>query len=186
MRRLTTLLATVLMTVMTMSFTSCTEDPYIADSLAGTWRGNMYISTSYGGYTYDASYSELYFDTDPYSFSSGVGYWVDHYASGAPYEYVANHITWTVRNSVIYIHLVEENYDIAIGDYYLDDGYFAGTIYDGNNQIRFRLIHTSSPNWGSYRYGYYDYGYAKQNTGFTRSGADSVKVEKPVRIFRNN
>lgn len=87
---------------------------------------------------------------------------------------------------MIYIHLVEENYDVAIGDYYLDDGYFTGTIYDGNNQIRFRLIHTSSPNWGSYQYGYYDYGYAKQNTGFTRSGADSVKVEKPVRIFRNN
>ncbi|MBM6993505.1 MAG: hepatitis A virus cellular receptor 1 [Prevotella sp.] len=184
MRRLTTLLTMALMTVLTLSFTSCTEDPYIADSLAGTWEGNMYISTNYDGYTYDASYTELYFANDPYSYSSGAGYWVDHYASGAPFSYIANHITWTVRNSVIYIHFVEDNYDIAIGDYYLDNGYFSGVIYDGSNQISFRLMHTSSPDWGSYDYGYYNGYYAKKNSNFTRGATDSTQVKAPVRIFR--
>jgi hypothetical protein len=107
MKRLTSLLTMTLLAVLTLSLVSCDDDPYIADSLAGTWKGTMYISTTYDGYTYDATYSELYFDQDPYSYSSGSGFWVDHYAGGAPYEYIANHTSWTVRDGRIRIYLIE-------------------------------------------------------------------------------
>lgn len=183
MKRITSLLAVALMAVLTLSLVSCDDDPYIADSLAGTWNGKMYVSSVYDGYTYDATYSELYFDQDPYSYSSGVGYWVDHYAGDAPYAYIANHTRWTVRNGSIQIYLVEEGVEVWIENYHLTDGYFTGTIYDGDNRVDFRLRHTSSPNWGDYHYGFSYYGFAKQNTYVTRGVSDDNAVKIPHRII---
>ena len=88
-------------------FTSC-EDAKIARTLEGTWRGNMYISSYYGGRSYDATYTEITFLKDPGAYSSGNGYWVDYY-SNAPWDYVANHIEWTVDYGVIKVYFVEEN-----------------------------------------------------------------------------
>lgn len=81
-------------------------------------------------------------------------------------NYIANHITWKVRNQVIYIHFVEENSNIEIGNYRLDDDYFTGIIYLDGRSARFSLRHTSSPNWNNYVFGYdgfYDYGWAKSD-----------------------
>ena len=76
------------------TLTSC-EDERIANTLEGTWSGNMYISTRYDGRVYDATYTEVTFLKNPYAYSSGEGYWVDYY-SDAPWDYVANHIEWSV------------------------------------------------------------------------------------------
>lgn len=184
MKRITSLLAVALMAVLTLSLVSCDDDPYIADSLAGTWNGKMYVSSVYDGYTYDATYSELYFDQDPYSYSSGVGYWVDHYAGDAPYAYIANHTRWTVRNGRIYIDLIEEGTSVQIANYRLDDGYFEGTIFYGEDRVDFRLMHTSSPNWGDYRYGFDFYYNAKKNAYTTRAAGNDSVVEIPYRIIR--
>lgn len=186
MKRFTTLWAMALMAVLTLTFTACDDDAYIADTLAGTWKGNMYVSSSYSGRTYDATYSEVYFDADPYTYSSGSGYWIDYYAGDAPWQYLANHITWTVRNRVIYVYFVEDNYTVQITDYRLSDGHFVGRIYDDGKYVDFSLVHTSSPNWGSYTYGYYydGYGYAKRNDNFTRGTAGGNAAEAPVRSFR--
>lgn len=184
MKRLTMLLTSGLLAVLTLSLVSCDEDSYIADTLAGTWEGKMYVSSNYDGYTYDATYSELCFDQDPYSFSSGTGYWVDHYSASAPFAYIANHTEWTVRNGMISIFLIEEGTTVQIANYHLSDGYFMGTIYYGDDRVDFKLRHTSSPNWGGYYYGYDSYYGAKKNTYMTRGKSDKETAEVPYRIIR--
>lgn len=185
MKKISTLWLVALLSVFTVCLTSCDDDDDddIAYTLEGTWRGNMYISEDYGGRTYDASYSELCFSQDPYTYSSGSGYWIDYYSSNAPWQYVANHTRWTVNNGVIHIYLVEEGTYIDIVDYSLDDGYFEGYINNGaGSHVRFQLTHTDSPHWNDYHYGdYWDDYYAKPNA-VTR-GSEAT-VEKPKRIIR--
>lgn len=100
MKKLSTLMTMALVAMMALTLTSCDEDYDIAYTLEGTWRGNMYVSSVYDGYTYDATYTELCFVQDPYRYSSGTGYWIDHYAGDAPWRYVANHTEWKVRGGV--------------------------------------------------------------------------------------
>ena len=94
MKKLSTLMTMALVAMMALTLTSCDEDYNIAYTLEGTWRGNMYVSSVYDGYPYDATYTELCFVQDPYRYSSGTGYWIDHYAGDAPWRYVANHTEW--------------------------------------------------------------------------------------------
>ena len=122
-------------------------------SLEGTWKGNMYISISYDGRTYDATYTEITFLKDPYAYSSGNGYWVDYY-SDAPWDYVANHIDWKVDYGIIYIHFVEEGTSLRIFDYHLNEDRFYGLFNDSGHNVEFELYHTSSPNWNIYHWGY--------------------------------
>jgi len=177
------IMAMALLATVAISFSSC-EDASIAYTLEGTWRGNMYISTSYDGRTYNSTYTVITFEGDPFSFSSGSGKWVDYY-SDAPWDYIANHISWEVDNRVIYIRFREEGTSLRISDYRLNDDRFVGTLYDNGQYVDFELYHTSSPNWNSYRY--YDDWY---NSWYTRtrgtdsSEADSTATEKPVRFVR--
>lgn len=143
--------------------TSC--DSMIASTLEGTWEGDMYFTSYYDGRTYYSNYSEVEFIGDPFRLKSGSGYWIDYY-SNAPWDYVANHMTWTVRDRVIYIHLVEDRYDFEVRDYHLDDYKFSGHVFYDGEERYFELRHTSSPNWNDYEYGYgYGYGY---NSGYGR------------------
>ena len=174
------------MAMMALAFTSC-EDEYIADTLEGTWTGNMYISSEWDGRYYDATSTEVTFLRDPFTFTSGSGYWVDYY-SNAPWDYVANHIDWNVSNGIIRIYFREEGTRIEIRDYRLNNHRFVGTIYDNGNFVDFELYNVSRPNsyWDDYRWGYdswYDY---YSYWARTRSGdADSTKViEKPKRVVR--
>ena len=173
MKKLYTLM---MMAVMALAFTSC-EDEMIADTLEGTWSGNMYVSSYYNGHDYYATRTEITFSIDPFRFTRGSGYWVDYY-SGAPWDYVANHIDWRVDNGRIYVHFYEDNTSVVIADYHLTDSHFTGYIADGDNDVHFNLTHIDSPNWNRYnRWGYddwYDYYYYE-----TRSD----DAEKPVRQF---
>ncbi len=165
-----------------VSFASC-EDAEIAYTLEGTWRGNMYISTSYDGRTYNSTYTVITFEGDPYSLASGRGKWVDYY-DDAPWKYIANHITWEVDNRIIHIYFEEEHTSISISDYHLNDDIFDGWIYDGENNVKFDLYHTSSPNWDSYRY-YDDYWYNGWYSRTRGEGAsDFSAAEKPIRFIR--
>ena len=160
------------------TLTSC-DDQRIANTLEGTWSGNMYISSRYDGRVYDATYSEVTFLKDPYAYSSGAGYWVDYY-SNAPWDYVANHIEWTVDFGTIRVYFVEEGTSIRINDYYLNNDRFYGTINDNGKPVDFELYRISGRSWNTYRWGY-DSWYVG-----TRSvdDADSAKKEKPVRFVR--
>lgn len=180
MKKITTIMAMALMAVFALTLTSC-EDDEIAYTLEGTWKGDMYVSSTYNGHTYGATYSEICFSRDPYTYASGTGYWVDYY-SNAPYDYVANHIDWTVSNSVIYVNFREEGTNIEIRNYSLNDDYFSGRIYSGDNYVDFSLEHTSSPNWNDYDYGWSNY--AKKNNINVTRGASSA--EMPKRFIRTN
>lgn len=182
MKKLSTLMTMALVAMMALTLTSCDEDYDIAYTLEGTWRGNMYVSSVYDGYTYDATYTELCFVQDPYRYSSGTGYWIDHYAGDAPWRYVANHTEWKVRDGVIGIHLLEENTYVEIANYRLDANYFYGTIYYDDTKVKFRMNHISSPNWNDYDYGYdcWTGYYAKPAPGVRAASGDA----KPMRVFR--
>ena len=169
--------AFALMTTL-FTLTSC-DDQRIANTLEGTWRGNMYISSRYDGRVYDATYSEVTFLKDPYAYSSGKGYWVDYY-SDAPWDYIANHIDWTVDFGTIKVYFVEEDTYVTIRDYHLDNVYFYGTINDSGRPVDFQLEHVSGRNWNSYRWGY-DSWYVGTRSG---DSTDTTKVEKPVRFVR--
>ena len=165
-----------------IGFTSC-EDAEIAYTLEGTWRGNMYISTSYDGRTYNSTYTVITFEGDPYSLASGRGYWVDYYSDAPWGDYIANHITWEVNNRVIHIYFQEERTSLSISDYRLNDDRFVGTAYENGHYVDFELYHTSSPNWNSYRY--YDDWY---NSWYSRTrgegASDFSAAEKPIRFIR--
>lgn len=178
------ILTMAIIAIAAVSFVSC-EDAEIAYTLEGTWRGDMYISTSYGGRSYNSTYTVITFEGDPYTLASGYGKWVDYY-SDAPWDYIANHIEWKVNNRVIYIYFVEEKITLSISDYRLNDNRFVGTLYDHGHYVDFDLVHTSSPNWSSYnRWGYsswYDDYYYSRTRG--EDASDSTAVEKPIRYVR--
>jgi hypothetical protein len=195
----------VMMAFVTLSLTSCDDDADIARTLEGTWEGNMYASTYYNNRYYDATFSQVCFLRDPYTYSSGIGYWVDYYDNNywGNYNYVASHIEFTVRNRVINITFLDDRKKttVSIYDYSLSDSYFSGYIELRNGERRhFQLRHITSPNWGGYdRWGYegyyddyYDYYYSNENA-LRFSDDDDAKVdntkaqfpEAPVRVFRD-
>lgn len=192
MKKFTSLLTLAFIALMSFTLTSCDEDADIADTLDGTWRGNMYVE-------YDdrsAVYSVIQFDQGISDWHSGTGYWVDYY-SGNYWDgnnYIANRIRWTVRNRNIYISLLDEGSDVVIYDYQLNDYRFSGYVetYSGKRAyFELKSDHTDY-NW---RDDSWDWGYGKvdKNTGFTNlpvsrtaGDKDSVSVKKPIRRFVAN
>ena len=88
---------------------------------------------------------------------------------------------------------VEDDYELRIYDYDLDDNYFVGVIVGEDGQrLRFSLRHVSSPNWNNYRWGYSDYYdpyyYSNENaTGMQRAkakdGSTTEVPDRPQRVF---
>lgn len=186
MKRFHTLMTMVAIAMLSFTVTSCDEDEAIAYTLEGTWEGNIYVSHRYDGRYYDASYSYVYFDRDFSRSATGYGYWIDEY-SNAPWDYVANHIRWEVRNRDIEVYFEEDDYYVTIYNYSLSDRYFEGYIYTyDKKKVHFNLVKTSSPNWNNYHYGweYWGYDYYAKQSGFEGTRASSADVEKPQRVFR--
>lgn len=182
MKKIYTILGVIAALLLTLTVTtSCDEDSHIAYTLEGAWRGDMHIRSDYSGRTFYATYTEVTFLRDPGRWSSGNGYWVDYY-SGAPWDYVANHIDWTVVGGEIRVFFCEEGSTLYISDYRLSNSRFVGSLYDSGQRVDFALDHISSPNWNSYnRWGYDDW-YDPYWSRSTRSlSADSTAVERPVR-----
>ena len=182
MRTFTSKFAWMMVALMPFLFGSSDSDPDYdtAYTLEGTWEGKMFLSSTWDNYTYAISYTQLCFNRDPYYYASGTGYWVDYY-SDAPWDYVANHIEWQVRGGRIEVYLVEDNYTYFIEDYRLSDNIFRGRIYDNDTYLDFSMRHTSSPNWNSFDYYYYDdfYDYWYSNTaGF--DGNENMRRGKKV------
>ncbi|MBQ3752096.1 MAG: hypothetical protein II864_00955 [Prevotella sp.] len=99
------------------------------------------------------------------------------YYSRAPWDYVANHIRWTVNYGRIRVYFIEEGTELEIHDYRLSDNRFTGYIAEHGNDVEFSLYHVSSPNWNSYRWGYDawydDYYWSRETRG--------LAADKPVR-----
>ncbi len=205
MKKLMNILTLAMMAFVMTSLTSCDDDEYIARTLEGTWKGDMYVSTYWNNQYYDAAYTEICFLRDPYTYASGDGYWVDYYDRGywGGRDYIANHIYWTVDNRNIRIEFIEEvdpRYKyLDIYDYRLDNDYFVGSIYVGNQRRDFSLYHVASPNWGRYQWGYYDDYYDYYDYYYSNKSAltfsddenaiapkkdEDVAAQAPKRVFR--
>lgn len=199
MKKFKSLLTMAMIALMSLSFSSCDEDSDIADTLNGTWKGYMDIGFNYGGRYYDSATSEITFVPNGVYSNSGTGYWIDRYKT-APWDYVANHIEWTVNNGTIRVHFIEENSYATIYNYSLDDDYFYGTVESGNSSADFKLVKTTTPSrWNYYWYGdddWYDswdggYGWAKAHVsdeGLTRgkeASADSLQYLRRVVNYPN-
>lgn len=178
MKKITTLFMMLLAAVMTLSMSSCTEDQLIGMDLEGTWEGRMYIAHEFEERTYYSTYSVLTFNADLFKVKSGTGYWVDYYDEyGWGRNYLANHITWRVKDKVIYIHFDEDDYNIEIHNYDLNKGHFIGKIYTYDGKVvDFDLYKVRDPNWDDYYYGFDPY-YSKG----TRAGSDKA-AEAPKRM----
>ena len=189
MKKFTTLLTMAFIALMSISLTSCDEDSDIAYTLDGTWRGNMYVQ--YGNV--DATYSIIRFDQND-GIYSGTGYWIDYFDRNYWHgnNYIANRITWTVRNRNIYITLLDENSDVVIYDYALGDRKFSWYVEANNGNRAYFELSRDSYNWRDD----YDWGYSKQYSGLentqivSRGAKDSVECvkvaddnQKPVRRF---
>ena len=189
MKKFTTLLTMAFIALMSISLTSCDEDSDIAYTLDGTWRGNMYVQ--YGNV--DATYSVIRFDQND-GIYSGTGYWIDYFDRNYWHgnNYIANRITWIVRNRNIYITLLDENSDVVIYDYALGDRKFSGYVEADNGNRAYFELSRDSYNWRDD----YDWGYSKQYSGLentqivSRGAKDSVECvkvaddnQKPVRRF---
>lgn len=181
MKKFFSILPAIIFTMMALTLTTaCDEDSHIAYTLEGTWRGDMRINSNYSGRTYYATYTVVDFERTN-TWSSGVGYWVDHY-SDAPWDYVANHIEWTVVNGEIRIYFREDGTTLYIKDYVLNDERFRGTLWDNGQRVDFTLYHTASPNWNSYnRWGYDGWNSYWSREATRGNGSDSTETEKPVR-----
>lgn len=165
----------------TILFASCTWDNDIAYTLEGTWEGNMYQEYYWEGTTYEPSYTEVCFLRDPYTYSSGDGYWIDYFDSWVPWKntYYANHIVWTVYDGYINILLVEDDIEFQITDYRLSNNVFRGELIGSDGSFgRFSLRHVSSPNWNNYYWG--------DNYYYTKSGEETIEAgtetAHPIRI----
>ncbi len=181
MKKLINLLAFAAMAISTLSLTSC-DDRDIALTLEGTWEGVTESYRTYDGRNYQSTRTIVHFIKDPYLYSSGEGYWVDYFNNHpwGPRDYVANHISWDVILKDIKIYFKEDNYEIRILNYRLSDGYFEGTIQDGDYRINFSFRHTSSPNWSSGWY--WGYGYAPEGQ-FDETETRAADTNKSQRFF---
>ena len=179
------MMAIVATTAFTLAGCNVDDDDYIADTLEGTWRGKIVLTDDWSGLSYGYTQTDICFLRNPYRYSSGEGYWVDYYSS-APWDYVANHIEWNVVNGIIEVHFIEDNTWLEIRNYRIDYNYFVGTIYDDGTWADFKLRHISSPNWGSYDFYGYDYGYDywAKSTDFDNENGKAygpVKAKRPMR-----
>lgn len=198
MKKITNYFSMIFMAVMMLSLTSCDEDADIAYALNGTWKGYMQTQLGYEGRYYQSNMSEVTFNS---GYDSGDGYWIDYY-SNAPWDYVANRITWRVSGTTIYINFHDTQEQAVIRNYHLDDnGYFYGDIdFNSTNKwISFQFVKVNTPDWDNYywygsdgwnnSWGYN--GYAKTRSNNKEEQQESAQEQNdsttlPNRFFPEN
>lgn len=177
--------------MMAMMFTACDGDQMIGMTLEGGWEGNMYVQSEWQGHIYKAAETEIVFEQNPFRLTKGYGTWVDYY-SNAPWDYVANHIRWEVKDRVISIYFVEDDEWVDIYDFNLYNNRFVGYIETSNHRrIKFDLVKIYDYDYTDYGYGYdywgYDYYpyYAKAagSAQAPMAPATPGQTERPKRMF---
>lgn len=124
------------MAIMAVLTTACSMQQDEATTIAGTWKCDMNISSTFKGQEYEVLFSDVTFNYCPNSPTSGEGYWVDYYADGPMgKEYVANHINWSVDGCRLYIEFLEEGVALTLRNYMLGDNTLEGAIRCGNENI---------------------------------------------------
>ncbi len=171
MKRFSTIMMGALAALMMFSFTSCEEDEMIALDMEGIWEGESVYGYSYDGKFYEAYDTKVEFVITDRELALGRGYWVDYYRThpwSSRYDYVANHIKWSVTWGTIYVDLLEEGRRLQIEDYRINGRYFEGYIFDRTypkTRMHFQLRRVSSPYWYD-DWDYYGTGYWSNEVAF--------------------
>ena len=183
MKKLIKLMLLLLIAATPILFTGCdTDDEDIAYTLdGGYWRGDLRIQVEQGDKEYKTVYSEISFQKD--NWREGYGYWVDYY-SDAPWDYLAYHFDWKVRDEVIKIHFREDNTSIEIREYRLSDNFFEGRIYVRGKYIDFKLQRRHGGKWGEDDYRWSDY-YFEHNWDNDDEGYDRWNFSKSNGVETN-
>ena len=194
MKKMYTYLLMVLMLSMaTISFTSCeTDDQYEANLLiVGDWQG--YLGTYYydrwglSGNTYE---TVIHFCGNGSGATSGRGYEVDYDTRSPFYDYAYCEFSWSIVNGVITLIYDDSMWNpVYITNYTLHSDYFSGYMNDGTRRdIRFKLTNVNFSYWGtysSYNNGYYDDEYYYDDYYYSRTrsaGSDSTLVAHPASV----
>jgi len=160
MKKIYSLLAMVIMMAMVATtVNSCVftndEDYEEAVYIDGVWKG--YVNGNYYydrfGYVDDEWQTEIqFYQSDLYG-GTGREYDFNPYT----YQYYYSTFEWYIERGYIYIHYYEDNYDIVIADYRLNNGYFSGIFedyYTGEYVAKFNLVKTTWYDYNEYG-GYY-------------------------------
>ena len=159
MKNSITLLSTIAMLAVCVSFTSCeTEDVGESIALSGQWMGDrgMYYQIEHRGriYTYESYDTDIVFYPDYDYATHGYGYQVDWYRQG-PYERLSFRFKWSINNGIVDIYYPGyPEYNTFIRDYRLSNDYFSGYLGDSNTRFRLNKIRDYY-DWAYYSY--YDY-----------------------------
>lgn len=177
MKKLHSQITIIVVAIATLTVTSCDPDENMAYNLWGVWQGNMYMQSTYNGRTYQATYSVLAFDKDPYSYAQGTGYWIDYY-SNAPFDYYSSRIEWKVRNGELRIYSIKEGRTYYIYNYEMGSRYFHGYINDSEsrNGAYFDLTKVTSYDWDDYDWNGYSYNSYYNNYGYNYAPARAAAV----------
>lgn len=102
MKKITSIMAMLLLAMMPFALTSCDEDDEIAALLDGTWEGKMYVYKDHDGGKGQPVKSEISFHNKELHNARGNGYWVDHYGGtrGWGHDYYACKFTFKVRGKL--------------------------------------------------------------------------------------
>ena len=172
-----------------ITFTSCDKDDMISDDLKGTWKGDMYQVSEYGGKRYNASYTELYFETSAFRTARGIGKWIDHYSNNPYYDYFASNIDWQVKDQIIYITFKNgDRTTLEIRNYDIDRDRFYGDIWLGDSWLHFNMYHVDSPNWSKYKWDGYHYtvNKARQTSLVPGTKPATQPEEEPQRMLNTD
>ena len=152
MKRITSMLTMVMITMLSFTFVSCElDDDDIAYNLEGVWEGEIrgsYFDRYGHGTTYNSARIEFY--QNPYEYASGSGREIDF--DGYGYYTDAVNFRYTVDHGTIYI-TYDDGTDVAITHYSLYSNEFRGEFRDyhnGRTLATFRFYRINS-----WRTGYY-------------------------------
>jgi hypothetical protein len=152
MKKIYTYMMMVLMALPMLTLTSCDRDAADAYTLNGQWEGviSTYYVDRWGLTGEDYRTCIQFYQRDNYG---GTGFEVDYDVRDRWNTYYYSPIEWEVRNGIIRINYIYDNYYVEISRYSLRSDRFFGYMYDGTcRDIEFSLYHVSNVYWDKYRY----------------------------------
>jgi hypothetical protein len=90
---------------------------------------------------------------------------------------VPTHFNWRVDYGDIRIYFVEDDAEVLIRRYSLNNNYFSGEFYDGNKTVSFNLQNVARRYERDYRWDSY-YGWTRSADG------DSITVSRPAKRIK--
>lgn len=158
MKKLRTILITLIAMATITAFTSCDDDMSRAITLSGEWEGDfgMYYEYAYHDrvYRFDSYDTRIVFYPDHDYATYGYGKQVDYYEYG-PYAYQHYRFRWHIDRGDLFLEYpYDPSLNTVIHDYHMYSDRFYG--YFGTSNTKFYLHKLADYyDWGNYSGDYY-------------------------------